>query len=102
MKIDLLAEAGFGKRPLLKKDYQVFGHQLTCRGIDGLIYGWRPDSARGRSSRRITRYLATSSPAEALMKIDLLVEAGFGKRPLLKKDYQVFGHQLTSRGIDED
>ncbi len=36
------------------------------------------------------------------MKIDLLVEAGFGKRPLLKKDYQVFGRQLTCRGIDED
>jgi hypothetical protein len=36
------------------------------------------------------------------MKIDLLWEAGFSKRPLLKKDYQVFGHQFTSRGIDED
>jgi hypothetical protein len=36
------------------------------------------------------------------MKIDLLAEAGFGKRPLLKEDYQVFGRQLTYRGIDED
>ncbi len=36
------------------------------------------------------------------MKIDLLVAvvAGFGKRSLLKKDYQVFVYQLTSRGID--
>ncbi len=32
------------------------------------------------------------------MKIDLLVEAGFGKRPLLKKDYQVFGHNFIYRG----
>jgi hypothetical protein len=60
MKIDIMAEAGFGKRPLLKKDYQVFGRQLICGGIDGLIYWRRPDSARGRSSRRITRYLAAS------------------------------------------
>jgi hypothetical protein len=36
------------------------------------------------------------------MKIDLLAQAGFGKRPLLKKDYQVFGHQFTSRGMDEN
>jgi hypothetical protein len=59
-EIGRLAEAGFGKRPLLKKDYQVFSRQLTFRG-----------SARDRSSRRITRYLATSRPVEALMKIDL-------------------------------
>ncbi len=37
MKIDLSVEAGFGKRPLLKKDYQVVGHQLTCRGINKKI-----------------------------------------------------------------
>jgi hypothetical protein len=39
---------------------------------------------------------------EAVEEIGRLAEAGFGKRPLLKKDYQVFGHQLTCRGIDED
>jgi hypothetical protein len=39
---------------------------------------------------------------EAVEEIGRLAEAGFGKRPLLKKDCQVFGYQFTCRGIDED